>query len=455
VLAVLALPCRADQTIASSETLIRLTVEPAPAPKPALRYLLLPELRELNPGNPIQVYMKCILGRRRYLFDKEAIERRERLPVMPFRELPGKDLEDYDGYVLSEADRAARLDAPDWQILLKLKADGVSLLLPDLQEMRQLARALAARFRTEVALGRIDDALRTAKTMFAMARHLGEHPTLIADLVGLAVATLAIGPLEEILEQPDCPNLYWALTDLPSPLVPLNRGMDGERVIILAEFRDLDEKNPMTPDQIKRFIARMDMLLGDGKPVKPGESRVRAWLAARSPKEELVKAARRRLVEVGLAEERLLRFPADQVILLDERREYEVRRDEIIKLTNLPVWVREAQGSRTRPTQEPMLLAELIPGLDGVFRAQGRLDQRIALLRHVEALRLYAAEHNGAWPAKQSEIAVPLPDDPFSGRPFRYERSGATAHLRGTPPPGDAKNPFLNVHYELTVRPRN
>ena len=34
-----------------------------------------------------------------------------------------------------------------------------------------------------------------------------------------------------MLEQPGCPNLYWALTNLPDPLVPLDKGMDGERVM--------------------------------------------------------------------------------------------------------------------------------------------------------------------------------------------------------------------------------
>ena len=84
--------------------------------------------------------------------------------------------------------------------------------------------------RAEVALGRFDDALRTAKTMFAMSRHLGEHPTFIGNLVGIAIANTAIGPLEEMLEQPGCPNLYWALTNLPNPLVSLDKGMEGERV---------------------------------------------------------------------------------------------------------------------------------------------------------------------------------------------------------------------------------
>ena len=57
--------------------------------------------------------------------------------------------------------------------------------------------------------------------MFAMARHWGEHPTLIGTLVGIGCANMAISPLEELLEQPDCPNFYWALTDLPDPFISL------------------------------------------------------------------------------------------------------------------------------------------------------------------------------------------------------------------------------------------
>ena len=31
------------------------------------------------------------------------------------------------------------------------------------------------------------------------------------------------------MQQPKCPNLYWALTDLPSPLVDLRKGVQGEQ----------------------------------------------------------------------------------------------------------------------------------------------------------------------------------------------------------------------------------
>jgi hypothetical protein len=46
---------------------------------------------------------------------------------------------------------------------------------------------------------------------------------------------------------------------------------------------------------------------------------------------------------------------------------------------------------------------------------------------------------------------VPLPDDPLTGKPFRYEVIGNTAQLRGQPPAGEEKNAEFNVHYEVTL----
>jgi hypothetical protein len=429
-LAVLALPARAEQTVTSTETLVRLTVRPMAAPKPALRYLLLPELKEMNPGNPIPNYLKCNL-------DQDNSSERSVIGRTALR----------------QADWAARLDKPDWQITLQLKTEGIGLLIPDVQKMRELASALQERFREENAQRRFDDSIRTAKTMFAMARHMSEHPTLIGDLVGIAIAFVAIGPLEEMLEKPGCPNLYWALTNLPRPLVSLDKGLEGERVLIRGEFRLLNERDPMSADQINKLVAHVDKLraLADKRP----EKSTRAWLNERNKDEKAIAAARARLVEVGFPAKRLQRFPADQVFLLDEYWVYEVRRDEVMKLANLPAWQAEAQGIG-RPYQrrkDTGLFADLlVPALGKVFRARVRLEQRIALLRHVEALRLYAAAHAGKLPAKLSDCEVPLPPDPFTGKPFHYQVDGATAHLRGSPPPREAKNPAYNVHFQVTIQ---
>jgi hypothetical protein len=458
-LAVCAWPAQAEQAVTSTETVIRLTVRPQAAPKPALRYLLLPELQEINPGNPIQNYLRCFCEQQQFFFDKESFKRREEYQSMPLQELPARDLLDYGHAALKQADWAARLDKPDWQILLKLRTDGIGLLIPDVQQMRVLAGALKVRFRAEVAVGRFDDAIRTAKTMFAISRHMGEHPTLIGDLVGIAIANIAIGPLEEMLEQPGSPNLYWALTNLPNPLISLEVGLGGERMCLRGEFHVLFDSTPMSEEQIKTLMTSLDNLrdvrAASSKSGEPDRS-TRAWVAARTRDAKQLDAARRRVIEWGVPEERLARCLAEQVILLDEFREFEVRRDEFMKLMNVPVWqiadTLAPYEAGLKSLKDEGLFLALVPAMHKVRYAQGRLDQRVGLLRTVEALRMYAAEHDGQWPAKLSDVPAPLPYDPSTGKPFVYRVEGGTAHVHGSPPPGREKDPNFNVHYELTIR---
>lgn len=441
-LSAFAWPARAEPTVTPTELLIRLTVQPMPAPKPALRYLLLPDLKEMTPGNPIPNYLRCVL-------DQDFTSNQETLSRSALR----------------QADRAARMDKPDWQILLKLKTDGIGLLLPDVQKLRMLASSLQERFHDEAAQRRFDDGIYTARTMFALSRHMGEHPTLIGDLVAVAIATITIAPLEEMLQQPGCPNLYWALTNLPDPLISVNKGMEGERTLIRSEFHEMDDREPMSRAQIEKLISHIDNLRKQEGKFDKRLHGARAWINARTRDAKSVEAARRRLVAFGIEEKRVRRFPADQVMILDAYREYEERRDEEMKLMNLPTWQVEEMLRRTRGGKvagvlrrikrvtEPSLFADmLLPALEKVRWAQGRLEQRLALLRGVEALRLYAAGHNGKLPQKLADIEVPLPVDPFTGKPFRYNVEEGTAHLRGSPPRGLEKNPFYNVHYEITLR---
>jgi hypothetical protein len=451
VLAAAPVLCCAEPTVPAPETVIRLTVEPMTAPKPALRYRLLPTVGELHAGNPIQGYLLCMLEQQT-LFEGDAAVRRDKLLALPLNELPAKELEDYGGPMLRLADRAARMDKPDWQIVPKLKTDGINTLLPDVQQMRQLAQALQLRFRAETALRRFDASTRTAKTMFALARHMGEHPTLIGDLVAMAIAFIAIAPLEEMLEQPGCPNLYWALTNLPTPLISVERGMEGDRLIIQAEFPGLDSTMPMTREEIRKALAKIDLLRVLLEDPTSKYKTARAYFDAKLAEKGALTAARKRLVEVGFAEEELKALPGDQVLLMDEKREYEIHRDDTMKLVGLPAWQAEEMASKIKPSEKRWLLVGLVPATRKVLRAQGRLEQRIALLRHVEALRLYAAEHDGKLPAKLGDCSVPLPHDPFTGKPFLYKLEGATAHLRGSPPYAEKNNPAYNIHYEVTIR---
>jgi len=447
----------AKEPAAPTETVIRLKVQPAPAPKPALRYQLLPELREMEPGNAILGYLKCFMEQQNFFFKKEAVEKREKWAEMPLEDLPVKEVRAAgyrkDMVPLRQADYAARLDHADWQTLLPLRREGITLLIPEVQQLRGLAWALRVRLRADVAERHFDDALVTAQTMLALARHIGEHPTLIGDLVGIAIVGMTIPPLEEMLQRPGCPNLYWALTDLPDPLIGLRQALQGERLFLDKHFPGLSASKPMTEAQLTQIPDQITDQIRQLRGVVKSQIMPQGGLAALAGTDAHVGAARRRLIASGLPEELVKQFPPLQVVLLDARLGYETDRDDAFKALQLPFWQAEKvfTAGKTAEGGKGSFFGNLLPAAMKVRQAQARTQQRIGLLRCVEALRMYAAENQGRLPARLEELKVPLPVDPVTGKSFVYRLEGRTATIRGTPPPGLEKNAFYNVRYEVTI----
>src|SRR4051794_33348206 len=245
----------------AGETPVRLSVEPMPEPKPAFRHRLLPELGELKPGNPAQGYLRCFMEQRAFFFGKQGTDDHARYQAMPLAELPPK-LTSYGGRALEQADWAARLEPLDWQALEQVRDGGLEVLPSELGPLQVLALTLNVRFRAEVAGKHFADALRTAQTMFMLGRHLGEHPARPANLVGLWAAHLALGTLTEMVQRPGCPNLYWALTDLPTPLVDLRRGVQGDGTLVAAELGPIRDDAPMTDSDLEGVVGRLSGLIG-------------------------------------------------------------------------------------------------------------------------------------------------------------------------------------------------
>ena len=217
--------------------------------------------------------------------------------------------------------------------------------------------------------------------------------------------------------------------------------------MMAKQFNELSQREPMTVAQLQKVLDRLDQLIAISnlKGPKFGE-----WAAARSKDAGHVQAARQRLVEYGLAGDKVKQFPALQVVMLDSQISFEMRRDDAMKAVMLPYWQAEPLLGVPKDKEElPVFWQVWAAGT--LRRVQARLDQRFALLRCVEALRLYAADHGGKLPAKLADMPVPVPDDPMTGRPFLYQLEGTTAHLRGTPPPSMAKDAYYRIHYQVTI----
>ena len=95
----------------------------------------------------------------------------------------------------------------------------------------------------------------------------------------------------------------------------------------------------------------------------------------------------------------------------------------------------------------------MLPAVLKVHTTTTRLDRRIAALRCIEAIRLYAAAHNGKLPSSLEDVTeVPIPTDPMTGKAFQYKVSGETATLTGGAPGGDKADGYNTLIYELILR---
>lgn len=437
---------------------VRLTIRPTPASTPALRYHLLPEVKDQSPGNALLLYYRAFSPEWHGILRRPEVTEKLGKWKENRHQVPDPSLKSVANTVaLKEVDLAARREYCNWEMTPRLRQEGIGLLLPDVQGFRVLADFLAARARFELAEGRFDKANETLQTGLAMSRHLADAPVLIHALVGMAVATMFLDQTEVWIQTPGSPNLYWPLTDLPRPFIGLRKAYQGEKLWIegtFPELRDL-ETAPLTPAQQAAFLTHMKQLAET--PGSPFEDRLR--LIALTVR--VYPRAKQFLIDQGRKPETVEALPALQVVLLYSFHQYRRLQDESCKLFNLPYWeamprLREAEQlvyQAKKTGEEGLPLASLmLPAVQRVQFRQAWLDRRVALLRCIEAIRLHAAAHQGQLPAALADIKeVPIPIDPVTGRGFDYLCEGNRAILSAPPPLGEKPAANNSLRYELTL----
>jgi hypothetical protein len=454
---------------------LRVELHPAAAPSPVLRYALLPDLRQQKPGNAVPPYRKAVKSLKEAaasLNDPEWQQRLEKWRQLPLERLPRESVRAFfrafDG-ALSEFEESVRHEYADWELADKLRKMGIGTTLPDVQEIRNFAALLSVRARLAMADGRIDDAVRDLQTILAGARHLNQGPTLITALVGVAIASVAAQQIDTLVQQPAAPNLYWSLTDLPQPFIDLRAGFDGERISAYGTFPGLPaspraEIKPMTPEQLNTLWGTVTALRRQEVPIPDGPYKVVVALDLLQ-KHEKAKAA---LVEAGWPRDQIDKMPHIEVGILHGLLDYERWLDESVKWNNFPYW----QAAPAQMEMEKRLARRYLPGNDDsavplarmlvpasgrVLFSRTRLERKLAALRCVEAIRLYAAGHDGKLPASLDAIReVPIPVDPYTGKPFEYRRDGdqATLFAPAIAPPvvGRPANPQEALYYEIAMK---
>jgi hypothetical protein len=284
---------------------------------------------------------------------------------------------------------------------------------------------------------------------------------MIENLVAGAVASLMLERIEELLRMPEGPNFYWPLTTLPRPLFDTRLAAENERGTLRRSYPLLNrlEKEKLAPEQARRLGDDLFAFLLEH--VSDGEGRGTDWrlrsvvavLAARSYHD-----AKQSMIARGLPAADVEAMPVVQVVLAQYLDEYDQLWDDSLKWMAVPyAEAREPlEGLRRQVAPggryDTNLFVRLaFPTVLRVHEANLRINRHVEALRCVEAVRHYAATHDGKPPAVLADIKdVPLPIDPSTGKGFDayYKADGSRAVLDVPPLPGQP--PQSGRRYEFT-----
>ncbi len=415
--------------------LLKLAPQAAGKAPRALRYQLLPGPLDLVPGNAAPLWVRAGQAARNSphkTSDKEHAW--GNAAEVKLDDLPRKQVRAFlDHYraALRIADKAARRTRCDWErepFLYQHIQEG--LPLDEVQAMRLIASLLTIRSRLELAERRYEDAAHTLQTGFALARHLGGSDLLIQDLVALAVSSIMLARVEEWAQVPGSPNLYWALTDLPRPLVSVRHAIQSELNTLYRSFPQLREMKKKTLGAREAQALAESMLKafhGSAGLVREGDVPPSPWLGKLGITALVVKTypdAKRYFLKQGRTAKELEAMPSVQVVVLYFLDRYDRVSDDAMKWLSVPAWQGlsqmeklEKQVRAQAKTDGNPIVAMLVPAITRVYAAQVRLERQIAGMRGAEALRAHAAANGGKAPGKWADITeVPLPSDPVTGK---------------------------------------
>lgn len=417
----------------------KLTLYPADEPTPALKYRLLPPFLETIPGNAAVYYGKVKSERSHYFTNEEHWKKMDRWREMPLKLLNVSEYGVYFDLGFNEPlARGSRCRFCDWQLPIG-DVPYYEMLLPQVHETIPFASILATDARLQLARGHYDQAILDLQRGYALGRHVAAGETLVNGLVAIRICRMMSDQLREYVQLQDTPNLYWALTDLPRPLIDMRRAYEVESQGISTNFPEIpDISNAKLSSQEWRemlsHIAQMTTLWissGRLKYTPPTQEELDERC------DQIRALAEDALVDSGIQRRRveaMLRYQLAVVFtVLQDRRLLE----EAAKYVSLPypVAIAGIDVAIERASQEPHIVPiamHTVPIFKTTRTAIAQNDREIAVLRVIEALRIYGAHHNGRLPQRLKDIKeVPVPDDPVTAEPFNYHLDGKTATLRG------------------------
>jgi hypothetical protein len=313
--------------------------------------------------------------------------------------------------LLIEASQRPRWWSPSPSLLDGNWAGGVALLLPDIQVTRDVARAFNLRAMWHVGEGRFPEAWSDLKANFRLARVTGEGPTLIGQIVAVAIDGITLHQTIALLQQEELDTAFarQVLRDLQAMEKPCDivRSIDEHERILFADMAILMACDP-------RQIAGLDY---------HGTSSPLATLANfRIDWNHILREGNLwydRLVEA-------VRKPTHE-----ERRaalkEFDEALPQVTSTNQSPLRIAASfLNSNARSALIADVMVSLfLSGQGTAMNAEDRAVTMLDLTRTAAALAVYRAEQ-GEYPETLDQLVpgvlAKVPDDLYSGKPFIYRR---------------------------------
>jgi hypothetical protein len=363
-----------------------------------------------------------------------------------------KALEPYKE-VLDLIDKAARCER------CLGEGDARDALLQNTYILQEIANLVAVRARLQIADGDCSGAIRTLQTGLSLARQIGELPRSYSGQTGTEISQTMLRQVEDLMQQPKAPNLYWALADLPRPFIDQRRGVQAERLKRLRVFPGIAEAaadlnaGPLTEEQVQTCVREI-LRYGFREPGQL-EFQSRAVLSKRLI--ERYDDYKKVLLDQGRPKEKVEAMSYVEVTLLAELKKNEEMFDDQLKWYNEPFYkAGDALDALAKAVEEQPRGKYVLPlnfsSLDAL-RSRVKMERRIDFLRCLEAVRAYAAAHDGKAPGSLADVKeLPIPIDPVTGKAFVYKEEGDTVTLESPEVPRQRRPYFDDLALEFTIK---
>jgi hypothetical protein len=264
--------------------------------------------------------------------------------------------------------------------------------------------------------------------------------TLIQQLVGIAIEGIMQGVVEDAIRTPGCPNLYFALATVPHERRPMFRALEFEISSFKRVFPLLNEPETQTWSRevwAQKWSEAADSLsqlsgMGMGSEDSRGKALLSLVLAAEVASD--ARTARKQLVEAGLNPDKVAAMFPEQALAIDTSLQLRKWGEELLASFLLPTPAAQsaAQAVESRmslgfdlPTSRNIGLVFgglLLPAVNAAIQAELRVQSTHHRLLTIEAIRHYAATHDGKLPQSLAELTeLPPQIDLHTGELIGYE----------------------------------